>query len=160
MLGYGKDSRTYRVFNIVLHKIVETVDVRFDETNGSQREHLPSVIDEPTPEDSIKSRLLRMSFLPKNLLKNSFLIMMIIELAHLKKMLLKGMLIKFLKDNPLILALLTKCKLRRSLMTLKHQVLSHAQKSSHLSNFCGHFAFVSIVEPTKVDEALLEPEWI
>ena len=26
----------------------------FDETNGSQREHLPSVIDEPTPEETIK----------------------------------------------------------------------------------------------------------
>ena len=54
MLGYGKASHTYRVFNNVLHKVVETVDVRFDETNGSQREHLPSVIDEPAPEDSIK----------------------------------------------------------------------------------------------------------
>nr|BDI54701.1 Retrovirus-related Pol polyprotein from transposon TNT 1-94 [Triticum aestivum]BDI54741.1 Retrovirus-related Pol polyprotein from transposon TNT 1-94 [Triticum aestivum] len=54
MLGYGKDSHTYRVFNNVLRKVVETVDVRFDETNGSQREHLPSVIDEPAPEDSIK----------------------------------------------------------------------------------------------------------
>ena len=54
MLGYGKDSHTYRVFNIVLHKIVDTVDVRFDETNGSQREHLPSVIDEPAPEETIK----------------------------------------------------------------------------------------------------------
>ena len=41
MLGYGKDSHTYRVFNNVLHKVVEVVDVRFDETNGSQREHLP-----------------------------------------------------------------------------------------------------------------------
>ena len=28
--------------------------MQFDETNGSQREHLPSVIDEPAPEDSIK----------------------------------------------------------------------------------------------------------
>ena len=54
MLGYGKDSHTYRVFNNVLHKVVETVDVRFDETNGSQREHLPPVIDEPTPEEYIK----------------------------------------------------------------------------------------------------------
>ena len=27
--------------------------MRFDETNGSQREHLPSVIDEPAPEESI-----------------------------------------------------------------------------------------------------------
>ena len=37
MLGYEKDSHTYRVFNNVLHKVVETADVRFDETNGSQR---------------------------------------------------------------------------------------------------------------------------
>ena len=28
--------------------------MRSDKTNGSQREHLPSVIDEPAPEDSIK----------------------------------------------------------------------------------------------------------
>ena len=33
-------------------------------------------------------------------------------------------------------------------------------KASHLSNFCGHYAFVSITEHTKVDEAFLEPEWI
>src|SRR3954467_10693065 len=37
-------------------RVVETVDVRFDETNGSQREHLPSVLDEPAPEDSIKHK--------------------------------------------------------------------------------------------------------
>ena len=33
-------------------------------------------------------------------------------------------------------------------------------KASHLSNFCGHYDFVSISEPTKVDEAFLEHEWI
>ena len=33
-------------------------------------------------------------------------------------------------------------------------------KASHLSNFCWHFVFVSITEPTKVDEAFMEPEWI
>ena len=33
-------------------------------------------------------------------------------------------------------------------------------KASHLSNFCGHFAFLSIIEPTKVDDALLEPGWV
>ena len=33
-------------------------------------------------------------------------------------------------------------------------------RASHLSNFCEHFASVSIIEPTKVDEAFLEPEWI
>ena len=33
-------------------------------------------------------------------------------------------------------------------------------RASHLSNFCGHFAFVSITEPTKVAETFLEPELI
>ena len=46
MLGYGKDSHSYRVFNLFHNKVVETVDVRFDETNGSQREQLPNVLDE------------------------------------------------------------------------------------------------------------------
>ena len=54
MLGYGKDSHSYRVFNLFHYKVVETVDVRFDETNGSQREHLPNVLDEATPTESIK----------------------------------------------------------------------------------------------------------
>ena len=54
MLGYGKDSHSYRVFNLFHYKIVETVDVRFDETNGSQREILPSTLDEAPPSESIK----------------------------------------------------------------------------------------------------------
>ncbi len=54
MLGYGKDLHSYRVFNLFHYKVVETVDVRFDETNGSQREHLPNVLDELSPSESIK----------------------------------------------------------------------------------------------------------
>ena len=54
ILGYGKDSHTYRVFNTYHHKFVETVDVRFDETNGSQREHLPPMLDEKSHEETIK----------------------------------------------------------------------------------------------------------
>ena len=54
MLGYGKDSHSYRVFNLFHYKVVETMDVWFDETNGSQREHLPNVLDEVSPSESIK----------------------------------------------------------------------------------------------------------
>src|SRR3954464_429455 len=54
MLGYGKDSHSYRVFNLFHYKVVETVDLQFDETKGSQREHLPNVLDEATPSKSIK----------------------------------------------------------------------------------------------------------
>ena len=64
-----------------------------------------------------------------------------IELMHLRKMLkkmvLKKMLIKFLDDNQLILALQKKCKLKRSSTTLKHQVLSHAQKLHIYLTFVG-----------------------
>ena len=54
MLGYRKDSHSYRVFNLFHYKVVETMDVRFDETNGSQREHLPNVLDEVPSSESIK----------------------------------------------------------------------------------------------------------
>ena len=54
MLRYTKDSHSYRVFNLFHYKVVETVDVRFDETNGSQRENLPNVLDEVSPSESIK----------------------------------------------------------------------------------------------------------
>ena len=40
----GADNNT--MLNINHHNVDEAVDVWFDETNGSQREHLPSVIDE------------------------------------------------------------------------------------------------------------------
>ncbi|KAI5001102.1 hypothetical protein ZWY2020_011061 [Hordeum vulgare] len=48
------DSHTYRVFNNYHNKVVETVDVRFDETNGSQREQLPPDPDKLSPEEAIK----------------------------------------------------------------------------------------------------------
>ena len=54
MLGYGLESHTYRVFNKNHHKVVETVDVRFDESDGSQREQLPPVLDEASPDELIK----------------------------------------------------------------------------------------------------------
>src|SRR3954471_16879067 len=54
MLGYGINLHTYRVFNISHHKVVETVDVRFDESDGSQREHLPPMLDEASPDELIK----------------------------------------------------------------------------------------------------------
>ena len=46
LLGYGSNSHTYRVYNSHFGKVMETVNVRFDETNGSQKEHLPHDLDE------------------------------------------------------------------------------------------------------------------
>src|SRR4051812_29999688 len=54
-LGYGSNSHTYRVYNSHLGKVVEIVNVRFDETNGSQPEHLPLNLDEPSLDEVIRS---------------------------------------------------------------------------------------------------------
>ena len=103
MLGYGKDSHTYRVFNTFHHKVVETVDVRFDETNGSQREHLPPVLGEKSPEEIIKFKATE-DVIPTEESAEEFIRnMKNVELMHLKKMLkkmvLKKTLIKFFNDN-------------------------------------------------------------
>ena len=41
LLGYGSNSHTYHVYNSFTWKVEETVDVTFDESNGSQVEELP-----------------------------------------------------------------------------------------------------------------------
>src|SRR4051812_45569755 len=55
LLGYGSNSHTYTVYISHLGKVVETANVRFDETNGSQREHLPLNLDEPPLDEVIRS---------------------------------------------------------------------------------------------------------
>ena len=54
LLGYGPNSHTYRVYNSHHGKVMEMVNVRFDESNGSQKEHLPNVIYEPPVSDAIR----------------------------------------------------------------------------------------------------------
>ena len=59
LLGYGSNSHTYRVYNSHHGKVMETVNVRFDESNGSQKEHLPNVIDEPPISEAIRQMAIR-----------------------------------------------------------------------------------------------------
>src|SRR3954470_8838363 len=55
LLGYGSNFHTYRVYNSHFGKVTETVNVRFDETNGYQKEHLPHDLDEPPLDEVIRS---------------------------------------------------------------------------------------------------------
>src|SRR3954468_6470864 len=55
LLGYGSNSHTYRFYNSHFGKVMKTVNVRFDETNGSQIEHLPHDLDEPPLDEVIRS---------------------------------------------------------------------------------------------------------
>ena len=46
LLGYSSNSHTYHVYNSHHGKVMEMVNAQFDDSNGSQKEHLPNVIDE------------------------------------------------------------------------------------------------------------------
>src|SRR3954466_11807827 len=54
LLGYGSNSHTYRVYNSHLGKVVETINIRLDETNGSQKDQLPLNMDEPPLDEVIR----------------------------------------------------------------------------------------------------------
>ena len=59
LLAYGSNSRNYRVYKSHQMKVMETVNVRFDQSNVSQKEHLPNVIDEPLISDAIRQMSIR-----------------------------------------------------------------------------------------------------
>src|SRR4051812_9990049 len=164
MLGYGKDSHTYRVFNNVLHKIVETVDVRLDETNGSQREHLPSVLDEPAPKDSIKHKATE-DVIPTEESAEEFIPESEERRAdepeeNAEEIDAEENADQIPQRQPTHPRVAKEVQVEKIIDDIRALGPLTRSKASHLSNFCGHFAFVSITEPTKVDEAFLEPEWI
>ena len=56
LLGYGSNEHAYRVFNKTVGRVEVTVDVTFDESNGSQVEQVDSNVvgNEDPPQDAIK----------------------------------------------------------------------------------------------------------
>jgi hypothetical protein len=54
LLGYGSNSHTYRVYNNFTRKVEETVDVKFDESNGSQVEQIPLDAGDKDPSKAIQ----------------------------------------------------------------------------------------------------------
>ena len=155
MLGYGKDSHTYRVFNTVHHKVVETIDVRFNETNGSQREHLPSVIDEPALEETIKFKATE-DVIPTKEPVEEF----IPEHEENRAGAPDEKADQIPQRQPAHPRIAKEVQVEKIIDDIEAPGPLTRSKASHLSNFCGHFAFVSITEPTKVDEAFTDPEWI
>ena len=78
---------------------------------------------------------------------------------HLKKMVLKNA-DQTLQRQPTRPRIAKEVQVEKIINDIKVPGPLTRSKASHFSNFCGHYAFVSITEPTKVDEAFLEPDWI
>ena len=97
--------------------MVETVDVRFDETNGSQREHLPNVLDEVPPSESIKQMKLEKTYQLRIRLKKSLSFLHLINLKTMLSMKTIPQMMTLISQNKifvlLILVLKMKFRLRR-----------------------------------------------
>ncbi len=137
--------------------------MRFDETNGSQREHLPSVLDEPAPEDSIKFKATE-DVIPTEEFAEEFIPVREEHRADAPE--------DNAEDNgaeendqiprrqPAHPRIAKEVQVDKIIDDIEAPGPLTRSKASHLSNFCGNFAFFSITDPTKVDEAFLELEWI
>ena len=134
--------------------------MRFDETNGSQREHLPPVLDEISPKEFIKFKATE-DVIPTE--ESTDEVIPDREEHHADAPEENGS-----EENaepnqrrqPAHPRVANEVQIEKIIDDINALgPLTHS-RASHLSNLCGHFAFVSITEPTKVDEAFLEPEWI
>src|SRR3954467_14762361 len=192
ILGYGSNSHTYRVYNSHFGKVMETVNVRFDETNGSQKEHLPHDLDEPPLDEVIRS-------------------MAIGEIRPVEANANKD------DDDPMFPHIArgagdqhpeandeqdeeeqrneanhpegnaeaegeanadpeaevepeanesTLSRVRRRvdvdsiLEEIQHPGRPTTRSRTRLANFCGNFSFVSMLEPSKFEEAMKDPDWL
>ena len=137
--------------------------MRFDETNGSQREHLPPVLDEMSPEESIKFKATKdvipeesaEEFIPE---REEHQVDAPEENAEENGA--EENADQIPQRQPAHPRIAKEVQVEKIINDIRAPGPLTRSKASHLSNFCGHYAFVSITEPTKVDEAFLEPEWI
>ena len=175
MLGYGINLHTYRVYNISHHKIVETVDVRFDESDGSQREHLPPVLDEASPEEQIK-KMGAGDIIPVDHPDETHIPPAPEEHPNLEENDLDDDPDPDAPDTPdapeadanesdesdddapqdhrpRLLRVANEVQIDQILADVNKLGPLTRATANRIATFCGHFAFVSISEPTKVAEA-------
>ena len=155
---------TDRVFNLFHYKVVETVDVRFDETNGLQREHLPNVLDEATPSESIKLMGTGEIILLEARAEEEI----IISAPNQHEDTAQPKANAEDEDNdqqgqnlrPAHPHIANEVQIEKIIDSINAPGPLTRSRATQLANFCGHFAFVSIFEPKKVVEAFMESKWI
>ncbi|KAK1663300.1 hypothetical protein QYE76_051459 [Lolium multiflorum] len=133
-VGYATDSHAYRVFNKSSGRVVESCDVTFDEDDRSLEERSASF----NLYNNLKFNLnlkINLDIYNNNQVQ--------VHLNKLKNNIHRKLV--YLNTQHQV----TKVKLQRNVTTRRQ-----------LANFCAHHAFVSRVEPLKVDDALKDPDWL
>ena len=138
--------------------------MRFDETKGSQREHLPNVLDEATPSESIKLMGTGEIILSKAQAEEETIIPAPNQPEDPAQPEANA------KDEdydqhrqnlcPVDPRVANEVQIEKIIDSINAPGPLTRSRATQLANFCGHFAFVSISEAKKVAEAFMEPEWI
>jgi hypothetical protein len=172
LLGYSTTSKSYRIWNLTSGTLEEVHDVKFDETNGSQKE------DENL--DNVRGTQLVNAM--KNMDIDDIRPREVIDVEDNKNQVLSNsnMQAVVLMIKIKLVQVMTKCKINNKwqvhhLNQMSNQVLqpTNIERDHHLdsiiddilrdvqtrlrlTSFCEHFSFVSSIGPKKIDEALLD----
>ena len=141
-------------------KIIDTLDTY----HGSQREHLPNVLDEASPSESIKL-MGTGEIIPSEAQAEEEII---ISAPNQPEDTGQPEVNAEDEDNdqqgqnlrPVHPRVANKVHVEKIIDSINAPGPLTRSRATHLANFCGHFAFVPISEPKKVTEAFMEPEWI
>jgi transposase InsO family protein len=177
LLGYSSNSKAYRVFNKTHGIIEEAYDVEFDETNGSQDEndnldyvggiHLRNAmktmaIGEIKPkEDDDDSVVVIPSSSTLNEEVHQSQQNNEVEDAHDQDTSSHSVPPQTSTSNSQIVS-----RIHHSIVKdhpvdqIVGDISKGVQTRYRIASFCEHFSFVSCIEPNRVDEALLDVDWV
>nr|AEJ07899.1 Opie3 putative pol protein [Zea mays subsp. mexicana] len=175
LLGYDSNTKAYRVFNKSSGLVEVSSDVVFDETNGSPREQvvdLDDVDEEDVPTAAMRTMAIGdvrpQEHLEQDQPSSSTMVhppTQDDEQVHQQEACDQGgAQVDHVMEEEAQPAPPTQV---RAMIQRDHpvdQILGDISKGvttrSRLVNFCEHYSFVSSIEPFRVEEALLDPDWV
>jgi hypothetical protein len=171
LLGYDSNTKAYRVFKKSSGLVEVSSDVVFDETNGSPREQveLDDVDEDDVPTDAIRTMAIG-DVRPQEQDQPSSSTMVQPptqddEQVPQEEACDQGG-AQDVPDEEEEAPQAPPTQVR-AMIQRNHpvdQILGDISKGvttrSRLANFCEHYSFVSSIEPFRVEEALLDPDWV
>jgi hypothetical protein len=173
LLGYDSNTKAYRVFNKSSGLVEVSSDIVFDETNDSPREqvYLDDVDEDDVPTAAIRTMAIgdvrpqeqkeqdqpSSSTMVHPLTQDD-------EQVHQEEACDQG----GVQEDQVMEEEEPRAPPTRVRATIQRnhpvdQILGDISKGvttrSRLANFCEHYSFVSSIEPFRVEEALLDPDW-
>jgi hypothetical protein len=175
LLGYDSNTKAYRVFNKSSGLVEVSSDVVFDETNGSPREQvvdLDDVDEEDIPTVAIRTMAIGdvrpQEQLEQDQLSSSTMVLPPTQddkqVPQVEAHDQGGAQDVQVEEEEAPQAPPTQVRATIQRSHPVDQILGDISKGvttrSRLVNFCEHYSFVSSIEPFRVEEVLLDPDWV